>query len=204
MDVSKSSSDVNKLVKEMGFSKAEATMALTDSRGDLNQAIEKLLAGEYEPPPYSENQEQQTVGNCYGGSALPQFASKESAEAHEGNSETIGNRLTNFLGDLTRRKVEVPKVKEDPTAPSFYDLTEQLHSLPSTAKQMPPPYEIEEKHKKVTSWEEEFSVFHVQLNTPSSSQMQMMGSSEDVRCDVCFSILKSSDADILSQNGKVR
>lgn len=190
--------NVNKLVNEMGFDKAEASMALSDSQGDLNQAIEKLLAGEYAPPPYSENQ--QPHEQAEGGSLV--YHSKKSDLNYPEDNNSVGSRLINFFGDITQRKAKVPEVKENPTAPSFYDLTEQLHSLPSTAKQMPPPYQIEEKQKKVSSWEEEFNVYQVQLNN-LAQQKSLMGPVFETRCDVCFSILKEREEDILSQNARV-
>ena len=50
--VNKGSLDV--LVNEMGFSRVEASMALSECNGNVEQAIEKLVAGAYAPPPYSE------------------------------------------------------------------------------------------------------------------------------------------------------
>ena len=44
------------LVKEMGFARSEATMAISDCNGNIELAVEKLLAGEYAPPPYSDVQ----------------------------------------------------------------------------------------------------------------------------------------------------
>eukprot|EP00795_Rhopilema_esculentum_P000803 gene803-10539_t len=42
------------LVNELGFSRVEASMALSECNGNMEQAIEKLIAGAYAPPPYSE------------------------------------------------------------------------------------------------------------------------------------------------------
>ena len=42
------------LTNEMGFVRSEAIMALLESNGNLEMAINKLLAGNCAPPPYSE------------------------------------------------------------------------------------------------------------------------------------------------------
>ena len=52
------------LVKEMGFARAEAAMAIADCNGNIELAVEKLLAGEYAPPPYSDIEQDSTVLSC--------------------------------------------------------------------------------------------------------------------------------------------
>eukprot|EP00112_Aurelia_sp_Birch-Aquarium-sp1_P025109 Seg82.1 transcript_id=Seg82.1/GoldUCD/mRNA.D3Y31 product="hypothetical protein" protein_id=Seg82.1/GoldUCD/D3Y31 len=41
-------------LNEMGFARSEAIMALSESNGNLEMAINKLVAGNCAPPPYSE------------------------------------------------------------------------------------------------------------------------------------------------------
>ena len=45
---------IKTLVNEMGFSADEASMALRETGGDMEMAINKILAGECAPPPYTE------------------------------------------------------------------------------------------------------------------------------------------------------
>ena len=65
MAASQRSDAVDVLVREMGFARSEATMAFADCNGNMELAVEKLLAGEYAPPPYSDVQEDSASGlNC--------------------------------------------------------------------------------------------------------------------------------------------
>jgi len=56
---------VDVLVKEMGFARGEAMMAIADCNGNIELAVENLLTGKYAPPPYSDiENERSTILNC--------------------------------------------------------------------------------------------------------------------------------------------
>ncbi len=49
-----------RLVNEMGFPRSEAIMALTDCNGNIELSVQKLIEGEYAPPPYTELSKSET------------------------------------------------------------------------------------------------------------------------------------------------
>lgn len=61
MAASAKQNQIDVLVNEMGFARAEAAMAISDCDGNLQLAIDKLLAGEYAPPPYTDTEKDSTL-----------------------------------------------------------------------------------------------------------------------------------------------
>ena len=192
---------MNTLVNEMGFNRIEAQMALEEAKGNISSAIEKLTSGQYAPPPYDPIGE--TSPNLRGATNVSSIP--------ENNRVDNPTELTfsNIWADITG-KHNAPVVEDKPTAPSFFDLSNDLNQvqiqLPETAKMMPPPYQIVDKTQKVQNWEKDSNVFYFddgQSNFKSSTDhgqsTSFLGNKD--RCDVCFNVLSSLD--ILSQNNKV-
>jgi len=195
--------EMNTLVSEMGFNHIEAQMALEEAKGNVSSAIEKLTSGQYAPPPYDH------VGET---SQTLEATSNEIIEKNRLDNHTELS-FSNIWADI-RGKHNAPVVEDHPTAPSFFDLTNDLNQihiqLPETAKMLPPPYQIVNKTQKVQKWEKDSNVFYFndKINSPSnfssatgqSQNTSFLGNQD--RCDVCFNVLTSPE-DILSQNNKV-
>ena len=199
MDYSK---ELFKLVNEMGFSRVEAEMALKESQGKLDVAIEKLTSGAYAPPPYDAQYTQKNQPSTSSG-YYPKIEEKNRID--DPTKFTVSKMLSDLKG-----KHNVPLVEDKPTAPSFSALSKDLNQirieLPDGAKEMPPPYEVNDKTQKFKSWEQQSNVFHFDYQNTSSSttaqQNQPIYLRQGDRCDVCFNILESSE-NVLSQNKKV-
>lgn len=63
MAANQEQSQTDLLVKEMGFARAEAAMAIADCDGNVELAIEKLLAGNYSLPSYAETVQDAVVSS---------------------------------------------------------------------------------------------------------------------------------------------
>lgn len=195
------SKDLFKLVNEMGFSRMEAEIALKESQGNLDAAIEKLISGAYAPPPYAQHAQANELS----------VAPADYPKIEEKNRIDNPTKFTfsNLLDDL-KGKHKAPLVEDNATAPSFSALSKELDhiriELPDGAKEMPPPYEVNDKSQKFKSWEQQSNVFHFDFQNSSSSsrnhQDQPIYLRQGDRCDVCFNILESSE-NVLTQNKKV-
>lgn len=185
--MSKYNSELEKLVNDMGFNRMEASMALDETAGNMNNAIKNLLAGKYAPPPYQQ-----------------EYAAPEFVKLSENNriDDPSKKTFSNLLADL-RGKHNAPVVNDHPTAPSIVDLPRNeffnKFNLPNGVKEMPPPYEIVYKTEKIKDWEKGLDVFY---NANKATQSLYRGGTTEDRCDACFNILGNSE-DVLCQGRKI-
>jgi len=200
---------IDKLVKDMGFNRAEATMALNDASGNMERAVDKLLNGDYAPPPYTPtNEPASTEPLCTGGQM--NTASEQKPPVEGGAYPSVRN----FLSELTGRSTRPVFDEENPTAPPLVvdlpDIDDNRRStalnepqLPHQLHTLPPPYEILQKETKMKSWEEEMSIEFAERDFVNYT------ASESERCAVCFSAILSPDGstrrreDIMCHKGQI-
>ena len=187
---------IDRLVHEMGFNTMEAKMALQDTNGDIDMAVNKLMNGEYSPPPYSSSS----------ASAEPQHDAKQDAIKKQ-------SAIPKLISDIThRQKFDIPKYEEHPSAPSILDIGTKPPGNEVGIESLPPPYEKIEKLSRIRLWEQESNVKHLNddLSSISSADVSLWCRE---RCEVCFSkFLKGDDAadvkklmqeNLVQQGGKV-
>lgn len=189
--MSRYNAELENLVNDMGFNRMEASMALDETAGNMNDAIKNLLAGKYAPPPYQQ-----------------EYAAPELVKLSENNriDNPSKKKFSNLLADL-RGKHKAPVVNNDhPTAPSIVDLPNEFNKfdLPNGVKELPPPYDIMDKTEKIKDWEKDLNVFYFDAPNNANKVMQSFsrdGTTED-RCDACFNILENFE-DVLYQGRKI-
>lgn len=211
---------IDKLVDEMGFDRTQARMALVDCGGDVQKAIDKLLSGEYAPPPYeataSETQSlprtQQHAPPAYESTILqPQSSSSATSPLIPSNENTheLYPNVKDFFSDLLHRGKKPDVVTEDPTAPPLCSVdvppgaSAAFPGFDRNIETKPPPYQKHETGRKIEQWEKEMNIVYISdLGERSSA---------DERCPVCFNPLFGSPSasswsgkeQFLSHRGKV-
>jgi len=188
---------ISQLVTDMGFNRAEASMALDDTSGDLEKAVDKLLQGDYAPPPYTPSNGAQFQPMCTNTRAETTVREEKSFDKPGDND--LYPTMKNFLSDLTGRSKRPEYDEENPSAPpllvdlsddrpegmssSFTDIRPQWQQFDT----LPPPYEKFEKDSKIKNWEQEMSITH-----PSeSTDFVDFSASRSERCPVCFNAVVS-------------
>ncbi|XP_065668921.1 uncharacterized protein LOC105850927 [Hydra vulgaris] len=149
---------INKLTFEMGFSRAEAIMALTETNGNMDNAIENLLQQKYAPPPYSSTNVSSSDKNI----ECPDQNSFSSENLSKSSSQE-----TNFSPD----KIPFDFIKNIPAE----------FVLPC----LPPPYQKVDTMNKVKDWEDESKLFHITENTERNPHTDISKYYQK-RCNVCF------------------
>lgn len=195
--------EINKLVNEMGFGREESRMAIQDADGNIDTAIEKLLNGNYAPPPYSP------AAVAPPNPAVPVLTEESSVKSKEKDHSSF---LPHFLSDLTHRNKSTPTYEDHPTAPPLSSIGGIYPDLPPSnfdnLNSLPPPYEKIEKSEKIKKWEQDENVFHLTVDNYKANNF--IGFSYSERCSVCFSQLAQGELDmkslkenIITQRGKV-
>jgi len=212
---------VNKLVLEMGFSRAEATMALNDSSGDVEMAVDKLLRGEYAPPPYTPTGGPQGAHNAElltsKVNTIDKPGEKYSFSSKKESESEVYPNMKNFFSGLTNRGKRPEVESEDPTAPPLLvDLSgddssgvspyrdvqqhmqqQQQQQGPSYDQMrqhydmLPPPYQMMEKGNKIKDWEKQMEVTQFSGQTSDGLSNPDFSASRSERCPVCFNSVVS-------------
>lgn len=195
--------EINKLVNEMGFGREESRMAIQDADGNIDTAIEKLVNGNYAPPPYSP-----AAAVAPPNPAVPVLTEESSVKSKEKDHSSF---LPHFLSDLTHRNKSTPTYEDHPTAPPLSSIGGIYPDLPPSnfdnLNSLPPPYEKIEKSEKIKKWEQDENVFHLTVDNYKANNF--IGFSYSERCSVCFSQLAQGELDmkslkenIITQRGK--
>ena len=174
--------NIERLVCEFGFGRVEAKLALNDTNGNLELAIDRLLNGQDAPPPYDEPS-----------STKASFVFDPST-----NSSSFGSKVKSFLPG---RKKQQPYYEDHPTAPGFNEISKQVENqlLPPEDQCLPPPYEKVVKLDSIQKWEREAQVIFFNENAAVSSSFQNPLYNE--RCCSCFNELQNQET--AQQHGKV-
>ena len=170
--------NIERLVCEFGFDRVEAKLALNNTNGNLELAIERLLSGQYAPPPYDE---------------------PPSIKAFSVSDPSFGSKVKSLLPG--RKKQQQPYYEDHPTAPGFNEISKQAENqlLPPENQCLPPPYEKVVKLDSIQKWEREAQVIFFNENAAAGYSFQNPLYNE--RCCSCFNELQNRET--AEQHGKV-
>lgn len=167
--------NIERLVCEFGFGQIEAKLALNDTNGNLELAIDRLLNGQYAPPPYDEPH------------SIKTFPISDPPT----DSSSFGSRVKSFPPGT---KTNQPYYEDHLTAPGFNEISKQAEN-----QCLPPPYEKVVKLDSIQKWESEAQVIFFNENAAASSSFQNPLYNE--RCCSCFNELQNQQT--AQQHGKV-
>jgi len=190
---------VNKLVNDLGFNRTEATMALEDTLGDVDRAIDRLLQGDYAPPPYTSTS---TTSDAEGEHLTKHphtNAQNEKSNCYSSKKQetNLYPSMKNFLNALPGRSRRPEVEQEDPTAPPLLvDLSDAGEQEPTpsssssnTVQQqfdtLPPPYQKFKKDNKMRDWEQEMQISYYNEQS-GTGDFSGFSASRSERCPVCF------------------
>jgi len=161
-------------LSDMGFSNVEAEMALKDNSYNVDAAIEKLLSGQYKPPPYESNLYPNQELTC-----VNPGITNPTSDHHHHHSSILHSLTTPF-----KKKTTPLYHKDKASAPSLFHIEGENGQQFTT---LPPPYEKIKKKETLRSWEATQNITY--LSEQELENTSTIARIYEDRCSTCFNEL---------------